>query len=127
MSHFAKVQNGIVVEVIVAENDAINSGDFGPAEEWIQTSYNTHGGLHYGPDGNPDNGLALRANYAGVGFIYDAANDVFYMQQPFPSWKISAPDWIWKPPLSYPIDGQKYRWDEETLSWVVFIPPPNVT
>lgn len=117
MSYFAKVENGIVVEVIAAEQEVIDSGLFGTG--WLQTSYNTHGGVHYGQDGQPDGGIALRANYAGIGYTYDEVNDVFYAPQPYPSWTISAPTWVWQPPVPYPNDGKMYIWDEETQSWVL--------
>ena len=116
MSHFAKVENGLVTQVIVAEQDVIDSGLFG--KTWIQTSYNTRGGVHYGQDGQPDGGVALRANYAGIGFTYNQPNDVFYAPQPYPSWTISAPTWIWQPPTPHPNDGKNYGWDEATLSWI---------
>lgn len=77
MSHFAKIENNIVTQVIVAEQDVINSGLFGNPASWIQTSYNTRDGVHYGPDGKPDNGVALRKNYAGVGYVYDPLKDEF--------------------------------------------------
>ena len=79
MSHYAKVNNGIVVSVIVAEADFFTNGHFVDTSPgtWIQTSYNTRGGVHYGQDGQPDGGVALRGNYAGIGYIYDATNDVF--------------------------------------------------
>ena len=78
MSHFAKInENNVVTEVIVAEQDFINSGAVGDPAAWIQTSYNTLNGVHYGPDGEPDGGVALRYTYAGIGFTYDAVNDVF--------------------------------------------------
>ena len=78
MSHFAKInENNVVTEVIVAEQDFINSGAVGDPAAWIQTSYNTRGNVHLGPDGNPDGGVALRGNYAGIGYTYDAVNDVF--------------------------------------------------
>jgi hypothetical protein len=109
MAHFAKVENGIVTQVIVAEQDFIDSGEVGTG--WIQTSYNTHGGQH--PEGRP-----LRGNYAGIGFIYDSVNDVFYAPQPYPSWTISAPTWIWQAPVPYPVDENVYEWNEETQSWV---------
>jgi len=86
--------------------------------EFIQTSYNTRGGVHYGQDGQPDGGVALRANYAGVGYIYDRTNDVFYPPQPFPSWTISAPTWTWEAPVAMPTDGKAYTWDEATKNWV---------
>jgi len=116
MSHFAKIENGIVTQVIVAEKDVIDSGVFGNG--WIQTSYNTRGGIHYGQDGQPDGGNALRANYAGIGYTYDATNDVFYEPQPYPSWNISTPTWIWQAPIPYPNDENRYEWNEETISWV---------
>jgi hypothetical protein len=123
MSHFAKVHDGVVVQVIVAEQDFINSGLVGSPEEWVQTSYNTRGGVHYDQNGQPDDGVALRGNYAGVGYIYDATNDVFYKQQPYLSWTLNKTTWTWEPPVTYPIDGQEYKWDENTLSWIVFVPP----
>ena len=77
MSHFAQVENGIVTQVIVAEQDFIDTGLVGTG--WIKTSYNTRGGIHYNPVTNePDGDIALRANYAGVGYTYDSINDVFY-------------------------------------------------
>jgi hypothetical protein len=74
MSHFAKIENNIVTNVIVAEQEFIDT----QSGTWIQTSYNTHGNVHYGQDGNDDGGVALRANYAGIGYTYDTDNDVFY-------------------------------------------------
>lgn len=118
MSHFAHVQNGIVDNVIVAEQDFINSGAVGPANEWVQTSYNTRGNVHYGQDGQPDGGVALRGNYAGVGYTYDAQNDVFYAPQPFPSWTLNHSTWLWESPVPYPTDGKLYTWDEATQNWV---------
>jgi len=118
MSHFAKIENGIVTQVIVAEPDFISTGALGDPASWVQTSYNTRGGIHYGADGQPDNGEALRANYAGIGYIYDSTNDVFHAPQPYPSWTISAPTWIWTAPTPYPTDGAQYTWNEETKSWI---------
>lgn len=109
MSHFAKVENGIVTQVIVAEQDVIDSGVFG--DGWVQTSYNTYGGQH--PDGKP-----LRKNYAGVGFTYDSVKDAFYAPQPFPSWTLDENTCLWNPPIPMPNDGDRYTWDEQTTSWV---------
>jgi hypothetical protein len=122
--YFAKVPEivdgkGIVTSVISADQSIIDSGDLGDPAMWIQTSYNTRGGVHYGQDGKPDGGVALRANYAGVGYTYDQVNDVFYAPQPYPSWSISAPAWLWQSPVPYPTDGKQYYWDEATLSWVL--------
>ena len=120
MGHFAKVNNGKVEQVIVAEQSFFdNFVDTSPAT-WIQTSYNTRGGVYYTPNTNdvdPDQSKALRANYAGVGYTYDQANDVFYAPQPYPSWTISAPTWIWQPPVPYPSEGGPYVWNEATQSW----------
>jgi hypothetical protein len=118
MAHFAKVLDGVVRQIIVAELEFfVTFRDSSPGI-WLQTSYNTIGGVHYGQDGQPDGGVALRANYAGIGDTYDAANDVFYAPQPFTSWTISGPDWIWKPPVPIPEDGKLYQWDEPTLNWI---------
>jgi len=117
MSHFAKIVDGRVTEVIVAEADFINSGIL--PGTWIQTSYNTKGNVHHGSDNEPDGGAALRGNYAGIGYTYDSTNDVFYPPQPYPSWTISAEtNWLWAPPTPAPTDGRTYHWDETTTSWV---------
>jgi hypothetical protein len=118
MGHFAKVLNGVVQKVIVAKPEFFNTFVDSSPGAWIKTSYNTRGGVHYGEDGQPDGGVALRANYAGIGDTYDIANDVFYAPQPYPSWTIGAPDWIWHPPVALPQDGKSYYWDEPTLSWI---------
>lgn len=123
MSHFAHIKDGFVDQVIVAEQDFIDSGAVGPANEWVQTSYNTRGNVHYGEDNKPDGGIPLRGNYAGVGYIYDAQNDVFYPPKPpYDSWKLSDQTWLWEPPIPYPEDGNVYDWDEVTLSWIERLP-----
>ena len=125
MGHFAKVNNGKVEQVIVAEQSFFdNFVDTSPGT-WIQTSYNTRGGVYYTPNTNdpdPDQSKALRANYAGIGYTYDAVNDVFYAPQPYPSWTISAPTWVWEAPVPYPTDGKLYRWDENAKNWVEVTP-----
>jgi len=111
MSHYAKVLNGIVETVIVAEEDFFKIlVDTSPGE-WIQTSYNTKGNQH--PNNTP-----LRGNFAGVGFIYDKINDVFYEQQPYPSWKLDKSTWTWISPIEYPTDGKSYDWDESVKNWI---------
>jgi hypothetical protein len=117
MSHFAKVCDGKVIQVIVAELDFFNTFVDSSPGQWLQTSYNTRGGVHYGNDGQPDGGVALRGNYAGIGYTYDATHDVFYAPQPFPSWTLSQTAWLWEPPVAYPTDGKRYVWDEPTTSW----------
>jgi hypothetical protein len=117
MSHFAKVVDGKVTQVIVAEPDFFTTFVDSSPGAWIQTSYNTKGGIHYGQDGKPDGGVALRGNYAGVGYTYDSVNDVFYAPQPFASWTIKAPEWTWEAPTPMPTDGKPYKWDEATKTW----------
>lgn len=118
MSHYAKVVDGIVVQVIVAEAEFFDTFVDSSPGEWLQTSYNTRGNVHYGQDGQPDGGVALRGNYAGVGFIYDHAIDAFYPPQPYPSWVLSPITILWEAPVPYPTDGKQYRWDEATTSWI---------
>ena len=111
MGHFAKVNNGKVEQVIVAEQSFFdNFVDTSPGT-WIQTSYNTIGGQH------TQGGTPLRGNYAGIGYTYDQANDVFYAPQPYPSWTVSAPTWTWTAPVAYPTDGGQYTWNEANQSW----------
>jgi len=119
MSHFAKVENGTVTQVIVADQDFINSGAVGEATAWVQTSYNTRGGVHYGNDGQPDSGVALRKNYAGIGFTYDPVLDAFIPPKPFTSWVLTTETALWEAPAPMPADGGRYIWNEETLSWEV--------
>ena len=109
MSHFAKIENGLVTDVIVAEQDVIDSGIFG--DGWIQTSYNTHGGVH------TNGGTPLRKNYAGIGYAYDSQRDAFISSQPFPSWILNEDTCLWDAPVQRPTDGL-YDWDEPTISWV---------
>ena len=117
MSHFAKVCDGKVTQVIVAEPEFFDTFVDSSPGAWIQTSYNTRGGVHYGPDGLPDGGEALRGNYAGIGYTYDQTNDVFYAPQPFASWTLSQTTWLWSAPVPYPADDQRYVWDEPTVNW----------
>ena len=123
MSHFAKVEDGIVTEVLVIEQDVIDTGLFGDPVLWVQTSYNTRGGVHYGPDGQPD-GPGFRKNYAGIGFFYDKLLDAFIPPKPYPSWLLDTQTCLWDPPVPYPTDGKTYIWDEESQSWVEPPIPP---
>ena len=111
MSHFAKVLDGKVIQVIVAEPEFFETFIDDSAGEWIQTSYNTYANSH--PQGRP-----LRGNYAGIGFIYDKINDVFYAPQPFQSWILNTSTWIWEAPIPMPTDNKRYKWDEATTSWI---------
>jgi len=118
MSHFAEVIDGIVQRVIVAEQDFIDSGAVGDSSNWIQTSYNTKGGVHYAPNSNdPDDGIALRKNYAGIGYTYDKIKDAFIGLQPYPSWLLDDNTCQWDSPVPYPDDGKRYDWDESTTNW----------
>ena len=120
MAHYAKVLNGIVTKVIVAEEDFFNEFVDDSPGKWIQTSYNTRGGVHYKPNSNipsDDQSKALRKNYAGIDWIYDEGKDAFYPPQPYSSWIIDESTGWWKAPTSIPDDGNKYEWDETSKSW----------
>ena len=110
MSHFAKIEDGVVTTVIVAEQDFINT----QAGTWVQTSYNTYGGQHR------LGGTPLRKNYAGIGYIYDSTRNAFYKPQPYPSWTLNEITCLWEPPVAYPNDGKDYAWKESTTSWVAY-------
>ena len=115
MSHFAKVENGIVTQVIVIEQDVLNTGHWGDPNMWVQTSYNTYGGEHR------LGGTPLRKNYAGIGYTYDAVKDAFYTPKPFVSWILNEDTCIWGPPVAMPTDGTEkgvyYTWNESQLTW----------
>jgi hypothetical protein len=111
MAHFAKVENGIVTQVIVIEADVLASGLWGDPSSFVQTSYNTQGGQH--PEGRP-----LRKNFAGIGYTYDAQRDAFIPPKPYPSWVMDEDTCLWNAPTAMPTDGKMYTWDEATTSWV---------
>jgi hypothetical protein len=122
MSHFAKVNNGIVEQVIVAEPEFFDTFVDSSPGQWIQTSYNTRGGVHYNPEtGEPDGGEALRKNYAGIGFTYDQTRDAFIPPQPYASWTLNEDSCLWEAPVAIPDDGKRYTWDEDTTAWVEVI------
>jgi len=100
MSHFAKLDNNVVTQVIVAEQDFINSGKVGDSFLWIQTSYNNN----------------FRKQYAGVGYTYDKTNDVFISPKPYPSWALDA-SFDWQPPTAMPVNDKRYSWNEDTQAW----------
>ena len=110
MAHYAKVRNGKVVQVIVAEKEFFNTFVDSSPGEWIQTSYNTKGGVH------ELGGTPLRKNYAGIGFVYDKERDAFYQPQPYPSWTLNEETCLWDPPVAHP-EGKYRQWNEETQSW----------
>jgi len=111
MGHFAKVLDGKVTQVIVAEPDFFDTFVDSSPGAWIQTSYNTYGNQH------KLGGTPLRGNYAGLGFIYDHTNDVFYAPKPYPSWTLNQSTWLWEAPTPRPVDAKLYEWDEATTSW----------
>lgn len=117
MAHFAKVVDGTVSQVIVAEPEFFNTFVDSSPGEWIQTSYNTRGGVHYGQDGQPDDGVALRKNYAGIGYTYDRTKDAFIPPKPYNSWTLDEETCLWNAPVAMPDDGKMYRWNEETTNW----------
>ena len=111
MSHFAKVENGTVTQVIVVEQDVLDTGLFGDPSLWVQTSYNTLGGRHV------LGGTPLRKNYAGVGYTYDSERDAFIPPKIYNSWELNKDTCLWEAPTTMPSDGKIYRWNEETVSW----------
>ena len=117
MAHFAKVNNGIVEQVIVAEPEFFTTFVDSSPGEWIQTSYNTYGGTHR------NGGTPLRKNYAGVGFTYDHTKDAFIPPKPFNSWVLDEQTCLWNAPVSYPTDDKHYTWDEATTSWIEIVKP----
>ena len=129
MAHYAKVLEGIVETVIVAESEFFNTFVDDSPGKWIQTSYNTRGGVHYEPNSNTpssNQSKALRKNYAAVGYTYDKTRDAFIPPQQFPSWTLNETTCLWDPPMPQPSDGKAYLWDESlyqsdnTKGWVEF-------
>lgn len=112
MSHFAKVENGIVTQVSVIEQNVVDTGLFGDPMLWIQTSYNTYGGKHR------TGGTPLRKNYAGMGYTYDSVRDAFIAPKPYLSWVLDEDTCMWNPPVAMPNNEKYYYWDEPTVSWI---------
>lgn len=122
MAHFAKVVNGIVVNVIGAEPDFFDTFIDDSPGQWIQTSYNTRGGVHYQPNSHTpsdDQTKALRKNYAGIGYTYDQERDAFIPPKPYASWVLNEQTCLWDAPILMPQDGQRYEWNEEMMGWNV--------
>jgi hypothetical protein len=111
MGHFAKVVDSKVVSVIVAEPEFFDTFVDSSPGQWLQTSYNTQGGVH------KNGGTPLRGNYAGIGYHYDPVADVFYAPQPYASWVLSPLTFLWEAPVAMPADGKSYEWNEATTSW----------
>ena len=111
MAHYAKVLDGKVIQVIVAEEEFFDTFVDDSAGNWIQTSYNTKGGVH------KLGGTPLRKNYAGIGFSYDSTRDAFIPPQPYPSWTLNEDTFLWECPVAYPDDGNIYNWNETDQQW----------
>lgn len=127
MAHFAQInEKSIVTNVLVVPDDQQSRGsdylskDLGLGGLWLQTSYNTRGGIHYGQDGKPDGGKALRMNYAGIGYTYNSSLDAFVPPQPYASWVLDNSTCMWQAPVPMPalIDGEVWVWDEDNKQWV---------
>lgn len=127
MGHFAKVVSGKVTKVIVAEASFFDNFVDSSPGSWIQTSYNTRGGVHYQPNSNSpseDQSKALRGNYAGIGYTYDSTLDAFYAPQPYNSWNLNTGSYSWEAPVDYPTGDAtgsytgSYQWDESTTNWI---------
>jgi len=109
MAHYAKVESGVVTQVIVADSKEWCEANLGGT--WVQTSYNTAGNVN-----SREGGVALHKNYAGIGYTFDGTG--FAAPQPFPSWTKNSETYLWEAPTPMPTDGKFYRWDEDTTSWV---------
>ena len=111
MAHWAKIENGIVVQVNVVEDNFIQANPDRYTGQWVKTSYNTYGGQHL------LGGTPLRKNYASIGYTYDETRDAFIPQKPFDSWLLNEDTCQWESPIPYPTDGKDYQWDEEQQNW----------
>lgn len=126
MTYFAKCEQTIDAFKFIVSQVIRADAEFAQAQVgyYVETDYNSYGNVHYAPSPpadphTPDGLPALRANFAGIGYIYDKINDVFYAPQPYPSWVLNTSTWLWEAPVPYPTDGQDYVWDETTQSWVL--------
>ena len=126
MGHWARIDDdNIVQEVIVIKEAELDTGAWGDKSKWIKTSYNTFEGKHYVPkehqdwsEESPDQSKALRFRFAGIGYIYDAENNVFYRPKPFASWTLNKEKWVWEAPVAYPTDDKRYVWNDDKKEWV---------
>ena len=109
MAHYAKVESGVVTQVIVADSKEWCEANLGGT--WVQTSYNTHGGVN-----SRDGGTSLHKNYAGIGYTFDGIG--FAAPQPYPSWTKNSETYLWNAPTPMPVDDNRYTWNEATLAWV---------
>ena len=122
MAHYSFLnENNIVTEVIVGKDEGEDNTDwevhYGNFRNQVckRTSYNTSGGVH------KEGGIPFRKNYAGIGFTYDEQRDAFIPPKPFSSWILNEDTCLWEPPVPYPTDGERYTWNEDTISWDLVI------
>ena len=97
MAHFAKIESGVVTEVIVAEQAHVDT----LSGTWVKTSYNA----------------SIRKNYAGIGYTYDSTKDAFIAPKPYASWTLNNTTCLWEAPVAFPEDGKHYKWNEDTTNW----------
>jgi hypothetical protein len=118
MAHFAEIdENNIVLRVIVAEQDFIDSGAVGNPSKWIKTSYNTRGNIHM------LGGVPFRKNYAGIGYIWDPNRDAFYSQQPTPKFTFNEEKCTWEFPPKPEGDNRRYTYNFKLDKWELLINP----
>jgi hypothetical protein len=126
MGHYAKVINGLVVEVNVATQEWVDAQPKVWYIDWVETSYNIYGGVYYDSKiGKPhkDQSLAKvtagrkRKNFANIGFYYDKERDAFIPPTPYPSWKLNEDTCLWEAPIPYPSDNKQYIWNEAEQEW----------
>jgi len=129
MASFAKIENNIVITVhsvvneVLKDSNEIEQENIGieflktlynePNAIWKQTSYNTNGGVH------KLGGTPFRKNHAGIGYTYDSNRDAFIPPKPYNSWVLNETTCLWEAPIAYPNDGQFYKWNEQTLNWIL--------
>lgn len=123
MAHYAFLDaNNIVINVIVGKDEGEDGIDWEEFYGAKRTSYNTILGVHYDAETqqpSSDQSKAYRKNYAGIGYSYDPIKDAFIPPKPHNSWTLNEQTCSWDPPVPYPDDGQEYRWNEDTLSWIL--------
>ena len=113
MAHYAQVENGIVTQVIVA--DSLDWCEKNLGGEWVQTSYNSYGGVH------KDGKFAIHKNFAGIGYTFDGTG--FAAPKPFESWTLNKQTYLWEAPTPKPTDEKIYLWNEEDLAWEEVVAP----
>lgn len=121
MAHFAEIdEKGKVIRVLVVEQEFIDTGSLGNPSNWIQTSYNSCGGIHYKPNSDEPSGQpALRKSFAGIGFTYDKERDAFIPPKPFPSWILNEETCLWEAPVPLPATDEFWEWNEKAQQWAI--------